>query len=87
MIPCADLTADELARLNDPNRTRAEIAADSVQDNAPAVYGIYMYDPARKTMLSVAAPPPGFMYTDPIALQARTEPNAVEPVSNDDAAP
>ena len=42
-----------------------------------------MYDPAQQTWLIVAAPPPGFMYTDPIALQARTEPNATPPTAVD----
>ncbi len=35
-----------------------------------------MFDPAKQTWLIVAAPPAGFMYTDPVALQARAEPNA-----------
>ena len=48
--------------------------ADAVQDNVPPSYAIYMFDPAPQTWLIVAAPPSGFMYTDPVALQARTEP-------------
>lgn len=83
VIPCANLTADELARLNDENRLEAEAAADAVQDNAPAAYAIYMVDPAKQTWLPVATPPSGFMYTDPIPLQARTEPNVQEPTSVD----
>ena len=43
------------------------------------------FDPAKQTWLNVAAPPPGFMYTDPIALQARTEPNATDPTNVDPA--
>ena len=42
-----------------------------------------MFDPAKQTWLIVAAPPAGFMYTDPVALQARAEPNATEPTSVD----
>ena len=85
IIPCANLTAAELARLGDANRTKAAIAADSVQDNAPAAYAIYMYDPVAQTWLNVAAPPSGFMFTDPVAIQARAEPNATEPTSVDAA--
>lgn len=83
VIPCANLTADELTRLNDETRTREQAATDSVQDNAPAAYAIYMVDPAKQTWLPVATPPAGFMYTDPIPLQARTEPNVKEPTSVD----
>lgn len=83
VIPCANLTAEELERLGDTTRTRAQIAADSVQDNAPAAYSIYMVDPAKQTWLLVAAPPAGFMYTDPVALQARTEPVVKEATSVD----
>lgn len=83
VIPCANLTDAERARLADGTRTREEVAADNVRDNAPAAYGIYMYDPAKQTWLNVAAPAPGFMYTDPVALQQRTEPNATEPTSVD----
>jgi hypothetical protein len=78
VIPCATLTAAELDRLNS-ERTMAEEAADSVQDNAPPAYAVYMVDPKAQTWLIVAAPPAGFMYTDPVALQARTEPNATQP--------
>ena len=60
-------------------------AADPVRDNAPAAYGIYMFDPGKKTWLVVASPPEGFMYTDPIALQVRPEPNVVEPTTVDAA--
>ncbi|MBL0089776.1 MAG: hypothetical protein IPP44_25085 [Ideonella sp.] len=84
VTPCANLSPDELQRLTS-DRTRAEVAADAVQDNAPAVYGIYMFDPARQTWLNVAAPPPGFMFTDPVAIQPRTEPSNVEAASTDPA--
>ncbi len=83
VIPCVNLTAAELARFADDTRTRADRAADTVQDNVPASYAIYMYDPGPQTWLIVAAPPPGFMYTDPVALQPRAEPHAADPASVD----
>lgn len=83
VVPCASLTTEEIARLEDDERTAAEEAADELQDNAPAAYSIYMYDPLRQTFLNVAAPPPGFMYTDPVPLQARPEPNVIPPTAVD----
>jgi len=83
VVPCATLTSEELTRLNDRDRMAAAAAADPLQDNAPAAYAIYMFDPAAQTWLNVASPPPGFMYTDPIALQARTEPSASTPATVD----
>jgi hypothetical protein len=77
LIPCANLTEAERTRLAS-DRTRTEAAADAVQDNAPSAYGIYMFDPKLQTWLNVAAPPPGFMLTDPVALVARPEPAVVE---------
>ncbi len=79
VVPCASLTSAEMAMLNDDTRTRAQQATDPVRDNAPAAYAIYMMDPARQTFLIVAAPPPGFMHTDPVAIQPRAEPNAAQP--------
>jgi hypothetical protein len=63
--------------------TMAARASDSVRDNAPSAYAIYMFDPKAKTWLIVASPPPGFMLTDPVALQPRPEPNVVEPTTVD----
>ncbi|MCS6945261.1 MAG: hypothetical protein RMK97_07605 [Sutterellaceae bacterium] len=85
VVPCATLSAEEITRLSDRNRTREQIDSDPVQDNVRPSYAIYMFDPARKTFLPVAVPPSGFMYTDPIALQPRPEPNAVDPASLDSA--
>jgi hypothetical protein len=82
VIPCANLTDEERTRLAS-DRTRAEEAADPVQDNAPAAYGIFMFDPARQTWLNVASPPPGFMLTDPVALMARPEPAVAEATTTD----
>jgi len=84
VIPCANLTQAEIDRLGS-DRTMAAEAADAVQDNAPPAYSIWMVDPRTQTWLIVAAPPTGFMYTDPVALQARTEPNATQPTTIDTA--
>ncbi len=83
VVSCATLTADEIARLNDTNRTDAQLQADPLQDNVPPSYAIYMFDPAQQTFLIVAAPPKGFMYKDPVAIQARAEPNATDPTAVD----
>jgi hypothetical protein len=83
VVSCTTLTADEIARLADGTRTKEVAQSDSLQDNAPAAYAIYMFDPAKQTWLIVAAPPEGFMYTDPVALAPRTEPNVVEPTTVD----
>jgi hypothetical protein len=83
VVACATLTADEKARLNDRERTREQIAADALQDDVPPAYAVYMFDPAQQTFLIVAAPPAGFMYTDPVALQPRAEPNATPPTTVD----
>jgi hypothetical protein len=83
VVACATLTPAEIALLNDENRTDAEIAAGPIQDNVPASYAIYMYDPGPQTWLIVAAPPVGFMYTDPVAIQARAEPNAIDATAVD----
>ena len=85
VVACATLTTEELASLNDNTMTPAQRAQAAVQDNAPAAYAIYMYDPLKQTWLIVAAPPAGFMYTDPIALQARPEPNAAQDTVVDEA--
>ncbi len=83
VIPCTDMTDAEKATLSDTNRTQAARALDTVKDNAPAAYAVYMFDPAKKTWNIVASPPPGFMLTDPIPLQARPEPTVVEPTTVD----
>jgi len=79
VVSCATLTQEEITRLSDDNRADAEVQADTVQDNVPPAYAVYMFDPAKQTFLIVAAPPAGFMLTDPIPLQARAEPNATDP--------
>lgn len=84
-VACATLTAEEIARLGDRERSREAAAADELQDDVPASYAIYMFDPVRQTWLNVATPPRGFMYTDPVAIQPRPEPNASEPTNIDAA--
>jgi hypothetical protein len=83
VVACATLTQAELDMLGDENRLAADIEASPIQDNVRPSYAIYMYDPAKQEFLIVAAPPAGFMYTDPIALQSRPEPNATDPTSVD----
>ncbi len=83
VVPCVTLTEAERALLADDERPMDARATDSVQDNAPSAYAVYMFDPAQDTWLIVAAPPPGFMYTDPVALQPRPEPNATQPTTVD----
>jgi len=82
-VLCASLTDAELATVAGDNMTPTQAAAAPIRNNARPAYSIYMFDPAKQTMLPVASPPPGFMYTDPIALQARTEPNATDPAIPD----
>ena len=85
VVACATLTDAERALLADDERSDAERALDAVQDNVPPSYAVYMFDPAQQTWLIVAAPPPGFMNTDPIALQSRTEPGVPPSTSMDPA--
>jgi hypothetical protein len=83
IVSCATLTEEELTRLSNENRSEAEAAADEVQDDVPPPYAIYMFDPAKQTWLNVAAPPAGFMYTDPVPIVLRAAPNVVEATSVD----
>jgi hypothetical protein len=83
VVSCTTLTPQELTRLQNTERSKAEQDADPLQDKAPAAYAIYMFDPAKQTWLIVAAPPTGFMYTDPVALVARTEPSVVQATTVD----
>jgi hypothetical protein len=85
-ISCANLTQAELDRISDMDRTAEAEAADNIKDNVPPVYSVYMFNPAKQTFALVASPPAGFMYTDPIALQPRTEPNVIPAAAADPAA-
>jgi hypothetical protein len=83
VVSCSTLSQDEITRISNMDRTLADQAADPIQTDVPASYAIYMYDPAKQTWLIVASPPAGFMYTDPIPLQSRPEPNVVDPTTVD----
>jgi len=84
IVSCATLTQEEMDRLGDDmNRLAADVQADPLQNNVPPSYAVYMFDPKQQTWLIVAAPPAGFMYTKPVAIQPRTEPNAPDPTSVD----
>jgi hypothetical protein len=83
IVSCATLTEEELTRLSDENRSEAAAAADELKDDVPPPYAIYMFDPAKQTWLNVAAPPAGFMYTDPVPLVSHAAPNVVDPTSVD----
>jgi hypothetical protein len=85
IIACANLTDAEKARLAESDRMVTDVESDAVQNNVLPSYAIYMFDPAKKTWLNVAAPPSGFMYTHPVALQAREEPSVTDAVVVDEA--
>jgi hypothetical protein len=79
VVPCSTLSAAQVARLSDGTRTIQQVQTDTLQDNVPAAYGIYMFNPANQTWLAVATPPAGYMYTTPVALLARPEPGVLQP--------
>ena len=83
VVPCSTLSAADIARLSDTERLTTDIAKDPLQANVNPSYAIYMFDPAAQTFLVVAAPPPGKMNMHPVAILARTEPNATEPTAVD----
>jgi hypothetical protein len=82
VVSCATLTQAEISALGDQDRMRgapAVVGGVQLQDNVPASYAVYMFDPALKTFQIVAAPPAGFMYVDVVALQARATPQVATP--------
>lgn len=84
--PCAvarSLDAEAFDRVGDRSMLASELETNRFRENRRPVYAVYMYDVASQRMSIVAAPPPGFTYTDPIAIQARAEPNATPPVAVD----
>jgi len=83
VVSCTTLSATELATLSDGNRLNSDVAADPVKDDVNPTYAVYMFDPAQQTLLNVATPPDGYMYTHPVALMARAEPNVTTPTSPD----
>jgi hypothetical protein len=84
-VSCATLTSAQVTDLSNQNRLVAQIQADPLQMNVNASYSIYMFDPATQTLLNVASPPSGFMYTHPVAIMARTEPSVFSPTVPDAA--
>jgi hypothetical protein len=82
VVSCSMLTAAELDRLG-MERLNTEVAKDDVQDNVRPNYSIYMFDPAAQTFLIVAAAPPEMTNVHPVAIQAKTEPNATLPTNLD----
>jgi hypothetical protein len=87
VVPCASLTEAQLQAIADSEDMMTEDTAEFV-DDVPPSYGIYVFDPTiakpeDRTWRIVAAPPPGFMYTDPVPLMAHPEPNATEPTAID----
>jgi hypothetical protein len=87
VLSCANLTPAEIAALGDQDRMRgapAVVNGVQLEDNVPASYALYMFDPALQTFQIVAAPPAGFMYVDGIALQARPTPQVAQPTLLDD---
>jgi hydrazine synthase alpha subunit-like protein len=83
VVPCATLSAAEMARLSQQNRLIAQIQADPLQNNVPPSYAVYMYDPSAQTWLNVATPPAGFMYDHPVPIMATPEPSTPPPSSVD----
>ncbi|MGQ0596915.1 hypothetical protein [Aquabacterium sp.] len=84
IVSCATLSDAERARLADDNRLISEALTDELQDNVAPSYAVYMFDPAKQTWLNVAAPPDGFMYTHPVALEARPEPSTIDATNLDE---
>ena len=81
VVPCATLHGRRdrraVAGRHDAHAP-VQRAADTLQDNVPAVVRRSTCSTrGPQTWLIVAAPPPGFMYTDPVALQARAEPQVI----------
>ncbi|MDQ6627757.1 MAG: hypothetical protein M3Z29_04800 [Pseudomonadota bacterium] len=83
VIPCSTLTPAEMDRLSMNDRLTVDIVKDDLQQNVSPSYAIYMFDSVQQTMLIVAAPPAGKMNLHPVAILARTEPNATEPTAVD----
>lgn len=51
-----------------------ELLADPDIEAAPLLYGLWIYDPLENTQLVIGVPEEGRMYTEVVALQARTFP-------------
>jgi len=75
VIPCVLLSSAEKARLSDRNRLNADIQADNVSLNVPPAYSIQILDMGKGTMRTIVPARSGYIYTDPIPLMARSQPN------------
>jgi hypothetical protein len=81
VVSCATLTDAEVNALSQRNMMRnapVQVGGSTLQDNVPASYAVYMFDLQQNTQQIVAAPPAGFMYVDPVALQARRTPQVAQ---------
>lgn len=77
LVSCLDnqLTAQDIANMNNRERSMEDAANDTFTlEGVPAEYRIVMFNPGTGQWDIVATPPAGYMYTDPIPLQARTPP-------------
>src|SRR5262245_42385186 len=86
VVSCATLSTAEIGALSQTNMMRnAPVQGNgrTLRDNVPASYAVYMFDLQQNTQQIVAAPPPGFMLVDPVALQARAVPQIAQPTSLD----
>ncbi len=82
VVSCATLKDTEVAALSQNNMMRnAPVQGDgrTLQDNVPASYAVYMFDLQQNTQQIVAAPPAGYMYVDPVAIQSRRVPQVAQP--------
>jgi hypothetical protein len=78
VVPCASLSASELAGLTQ-ERLQTVIDADPVKDDAPAAYSIQMFDMTSQSFRTVVPAVAGVIVKDPVALLARPEPNTLLP--------
>jgi hypothetical protein len=82
VVSCATLQDSEIAALSQTNMMRnAPVQGNgrTLRDNVPASYAVYMFDLQQNTQQIIAAPPAGFMYVDPVALQSRRVPQVAQP--------
>ena len=80
-VACATLDGAEIAALSQGNMMRnapVQVGGNTLRDNVPASYAVYMFDLQQNTQQIVAAPPAGFMYVDPVALQSRRVPQVAQ---------
>jgi len=87
VVSCATLTDAEVNALSQGSMMRGapvQVSGGTLQDNVPASYAVYMFDLQQNTQQIVAAPPAGFMYVDPVAIQSRRVPQVAQPTLVDD---